>query len=258
MAHCEYMNSRKIYRYGLAVACLAMILLSYTNCTPSGFGSTNPNMVAAQSTLAISPTQGSIAVNGALPFTATGGVPPYTYRVSSGSGTINPVGGTFVAPATPEAAWVSVTDSVGASVAASITIGTQVPVSSAPPTGGDGGGMTGSTGPSDCTAMIYDEYVFATDGSAGGFSYATAVSSIGDPSTCATFCNSESAGYCEWIPAGTNGFGASTCVAWPAGLAMATTTGVSASYAGSCVCDTSDPTSTCYTGTSGGGPVISQ
>jgi hypothetical protein len=216
-------------------------------------------MVEAQSTLAISPTQVSMAVSGAIPFTATGGVPPYTYRVSSGGGTIDPVAGTFVAPATPEAAWVSVTDSLGASSAASITVGTQVPVSSAPPTGGDGGGTTGSAGPLDCTAMIYDEYVFATDGSPGGFGYAIAVSSIGDPATCATFCNTETAGYCEWIPAGTGGFGASTCVAWPSGLAMATTTGSSASYAGSCTCDPTNPTSSCYVpGDAGGGPISSE
>ncbi|MDH5679963.1 MAG: hypothetical protein OEZ36_00130, partial [Spirochaetota bacterium] len=77
-----------------------------------GYTATATLTVNAPLPLTISPTSASVALSGAASFTASGGVPPYTYTATSG--TINATTGAYTAPATapaPPAVTITVTDS---------------------------------------------------------------------------------------------------------------------------------------------------
>lgn len=70
--------------------------------------------------LKISPEDVSVPVSKTVKFTATGGTPPYTFNVFSGSGTLS--GSVYTAPSTIGSAVVSVRDAAGTRLAALITI----------------------------------------------------------------------------------------------------------------------------------------
>ena len=80
---------------------------SETDDTPSG-------------ALAISPVSVTIPARGQLTFSALGGVPPYTYAVVSGTGTIDEASGNYTASDSPGADLVRVTDGVGDTSDASV------------------------------------------------------------------------------------------------------------------------------------------
>jgi PKD repeat protein len=77
--------------------------------------------VTINSALALAPASATIAASDAVTFTASGGVPPYSYTVFSGGGTISG-SGAYTAPSATGTAVVRVTDAVANSVSASITI----------------------------------------------------------------------------------------------------------------------------------------
>ncbi len=80
--------------------------------------------VVAAPPLAISPSSLTLNPNDTYSFTATGGVPPYTYSLSSGSGSITS-GGIYTAPATaPASATIKVTDGVGATAVTTTGVST--------------------------------------------------------------------------------------------------------------------------------------
>ena len=70
--------------------------------------------------LTVSPTSAVLQINDSLPIATSGGIPPYSYRVISGSGGFS--GSLYAAPATPGSERIRVTDSVGTSREASFTI----------------------------------------------------------------------------------------------------------------------------------------
>jgi hypothetical protein len=71
--------------------------------------------------LAVSPKNVSIAVNQTQQFTISSGVGPYTWSMLSGGGTISS-SGLYTAPSTSGTATVRVTDAIGQSEIANITI----------------------------------------------------------------------------------------------------------------------------------------
>jgi hypothetical protein len=74
--------------------------------------------------LAISPSATVLQIGGAVTFAASGGVPPYTYVLVSGGGSVDPVTGLYTAPVSAGAAVVRVTDKTGKSKDATITVQT--------------------------------------------------------------------------------------------------------------------------------------
>jgi hypothetical protein len=72
--------------------------------------------------LSILPAEVIVAPDGTVSFSATGGTPPYTFSIVSGTGTINAATGEFTAPSSPEITTVMVTDSGGDSSTATVTV----------------------------------------------------------------------------------------------------------------------------------------
>ena len=70
----------------------------------------------------VTPATVTVQTNGNYPFTASGGLPPYTFSVFSGTGTINASTGLFTAPASPESDTVKVVDSLGNAGTATVTV----------------------------------------------------------------------------------------------------------------------------------------
>lgn len=85
-------------------------------------GNTSDAAVTTNSALAISPTSKTILINGTHTFTASNGVPSYSYSVFAGSGTVGAVTGTYTAPGTTGSATVRVIDSIGNTSNAAVTI----------------------------------------------------------------------------------------------------------------------------------------
>jgi len=80
------------------------------------------SVVNSTTSLSISAAVGGIAINGTDQFTASGGVPPYSYYVQSGGGSIT-TSGFYTAPSNNVTATVEVVDSVSQVATASITVG---------------------------------------------------------------------------------------------------------------------------------------
>lgn len=79
--------------------------------------------------LNISPNTKITVVNRAEIFIAGGGVPPYTFSLLSGNGSVNPTTGVYIAPANPGNSVVRLQDSKGNFVDATITINPDVLIS---------------------------------------------------------------------------------------------------------------------------------
>ncbi len=79
--------------------------------------------------LGISPTTLELAVNNIFTFSAAGGVGPYSFSVFSGTGVINASTGVYTAPASSGVATIRVTDSLGATASASVTINSALLIS---------------------------------------------------------------------------------------------------------------------------------
>ncbi len=72
--------------------------------------------------LAILPGTAQLGVNETVSFSAEGGVPGYTYSIVSGGGTIDSITGLYTAPGTTGNAVISVKDSYGSIITASVEI----------------------------------------------------------------------------------------------------------------------------------------
>lgn len=83
-------------------------------------GNTSSSSVTVNSALQISPSEKTLATNNNLIFTASGGVPPYNYSKDVGS--INPSTGAYTAPSSSGSSTVTVTDSLGNTSLAVVTI----------------------------------------------------------------------------------------------------------------------------------------
>jgi len=92
-------------------------------------------------------------------FVATGGTPPYTFRVAEGSGAIDASGGTYTAPATAGTATIKVADSIGASLTAQIKINTA---------------LTLTPGSATLTASAGKTLQFTPGGGGGGYEFSVA------------------------------------------------------------------------------------
>ncbi len=88
----------------------------------SGTSSAGVTVLASGGGLAISPASATIAASTKLTFGAANGTAPYTYSIVSGSGVIDAATGVYQAPPTAANVTVRVTDNLGATSDASITV----------------------------------------------------------------------------------------------------------------------------------------
>ncbi len=86
-------------------------------------GNTATSSVTVNAALAISPASTTITITNSTTFSATGGLAPYVYSISSGGvGSINASSGVYTAPSSAGSASVVVTDSLGNTSTSSVTV----------------------------------------------------------------------------------------------------------------------------------------
>ena len=109
------------------------------------YGNTSDASVTVTTTLTISPSTKTLAVNNVFSFTGVGGTPPLVYSVFSGTGTVNASTGAYTAPAASGSAVVRVTDSLGATADAGVTINPALSITPASQTMAINGTLTFSS-----------------------------------------------------------------------------------------------------------------
>jgi hypothetical protein len=92
-------------------------LLGLGACNDASFYTVLGNKIEVPK-LAISPTTATVPANGNFTFSASGGVPPYMYSVTSGPGSVVAATGAYTAPASPGVAIVQVMDKEGSTATA--------------------------------------------------------------------------------------------------------------------------------------------
>ncbi len=93
------------------------------------YGNTATATIIITSVMSLSPTAVTLAVNNTQSFTVSGGTGPYTFSLVSGTGGINSSTGLYAAPAASGSAVVRVTDNLGATDTANITINAALAIS---------------------------------------------------------------------------------------------------------------------------------
>lgn len=93
------------------------------------YGNTSDANVTITQTLSISPSAKTLAVNNQFTFSGSGGTPPLSYSMVSGGGSIDSVSGVYTAPASSGSAVVRVSDSLGATADANVTVNAALAIS---------------------------------------------------------------------------------------------------------------------------------
>ncbi len=88
-----FLESKHNKFYSLKIIILFLFIILLFSCDDFSFYS-----LGNESDLRISPSSITLAFNETYTFTASGGVPPYTFYIESGSGTIDPDTGLYTAP----------------------------------------------------------------------------------------------------------------------------------------------------------------
>ena len=110
---------------GIALTLIGCVVVGFGQaCSSSGGGRSTSSLsssssdgqpsLLATSTLTIAPTMQQVAHDSVTPLTATGGVMPYIFSLSSGGGTIISKTGVFTAPNQDAVVSIHVTDALGA------------------------------------------------------------------------------------------------------------------------------------------------
>lgn len=106
--------------YAFGITAIALVSIVLAACQNNSFYSVLGNK-AQIAKLAISPSSTTVSSNGTVQFSASGGVPPYTFSIISGVGTINASSGLYTAPAVPGTTYILVTDNQGSTARATVT-----------------------------------------------------------------------------------------------------------------------------------------
>lgn len=182
----------------------------------TGGGTPTVNLDTAVMPLQVQQASVTIGSFQTYQITPTGGVAPYHYHVQAGGGYVDYSQGLFQAPGTSCTCVVNVSDSSGLSTQVSISvIGSAV--TSPSPTPSPTANVT------NCSAMLSGVNVAAVDTSSTGVGNAIGATNVNDPSSCASWCGMQRAGYCLWSPSSSGSAGSTAnpiCIAWPAGITI--------------------------------------
>ena len=159
----------------LKLSALIAIASFCASCAVGARTAQTGSTVAAGSTsstsaISLASSEVSVAVNATYTFSASGGVSPYYYYLTSGAGTVDLKSGLYTAPATSGSAQVELMDSSGSSTYAQITI-----------TSGGTGSLTLYVYPAAITLTEGATYTFTASGGSGTYTYSVAggIGSIG-------------------------------------------------------------------------------
>jgi len=92
-------------------------------------GNSSTSTITINNNLTISPTTAVLVVSNTNTFSAAGGVPPYTFSIQSGGGTINASSGLYTAPLSAGSAVIRVADSAAHTATAAVTINSALTLS---------------------------------------------------------------------------------------------------------------------------------
>lgn len=138
-----------------------------TTTTQSSTSSTGSTGSIPTASLTISPQNPTVAPGGTVTFSTTGGVAPYYYYVTSGTGTIN--GATFTAPSSPEVDQIAVADSSGLATMTSVTVSTSASTSTTGTSNTGGSGLQIS--PVNPTIAVGSSISFTVSGGVAPYFY---------------------------------------------------------------------------------------
>ncbi len=128
--------------------------------------------------LSVSPTAGVVTANSNVTLSATGGYPPYTYRIVSGSGSM--AGNIYTAPVSPGQETIRITDTAGNTVDAVFQI--------------DAGGLGLGLSPSSSTVYTGESVTFVPIGGSGSYAVAITTNNSGAGMTTYTYTAGATAG----------------------------------------------------------------
>jgi hypothetical protein len=103
---------------GIAGLCFVIVL----SACGGGSNSNSPPPPPPPDPLSLSPTSATVDAGMTQKFAASGGVPPYTFSITAGQGTVDASGGTFTASSSSGTATIKVADSSGSSKTAQVTV----------------------------------------------------------------------------------------------------------------------------------------
>ncbi len=105
----------------MLAAFMAALLLALASCADFSLYGVMQGEIPGGA-LQISPLAVTLSVSATCDFLASGGSPPYSFAVVSGSGSIDAGSGLYTAPAFPDSAVIQVQDSKGATRQATATV----------------------------------------------------------------------------------------------------------------------------------------
>ncbi len=105
----------------LLAATLAALLLALASCADFTLYGVMQGVIPG-GTLQISPLAVTLGTGATCDFLASGGSPPYSFALVSGSGSVDADTGLYTAPALPDHAVIQVQDSRGATSQATATV----------------------------------------------------------------------------------------------------------------------------------------
>lgn len=197
-----------------------------TACTSginAGGPSSNISANYAPTTLFVSPQGANLGAYQTQQFTAQGGIPPYHFQITDGTGSIDYNTGLYQATAYSGSAAITVSDSTGLVAQATVSVTGNTPIPTPTP--------TTTSVQSNCSEIMSYPYWGLKDTSASGIGDVFADAIISTPSACASWCGAVDAGYCEWAPNGGN----TICLAWQFGTPMTEYQSSDPVYSGACV-----------------------
>jgi hypothetical protein len=128
MAAFRALIKKPAVKAAVLVAWVLPFLVWYVNCAPQTLALSESDQGSSDnysSTLALNPSQQTIAPNTSLQLKTVGGVPPYSFSVLSGGGAVDKTTGDYVAPATSTTAEIEVRDSNGEAASATVIVTSQ-------------------------------------------------------------------------------------------------------------------------------------
>ncbi len=112
--------------------------------------------VTIMGAVALTPATQTVAANSSFAFTASNGVPPYSFSIANGGGSVS-ASGVYTAPADPGTAEVWVTDSLGNTASANLTINPALAIS-----------------PTTQTMLVSTTHTFSATGGVGARTFSVA------------------------------------------------------------------------------------
>lgn len=201
---------------------LTTAVVAFQNCggSPGGGATTSAPQILMRG-LIITPAVANLSAYQSQKIIVTGGYAPYTFVMAQGPGSVDYNTGVYSATALSGTAIINIMDATGQQGTATFNVT---------------GSSTGTTTPTtfatttNCSIMMTEPNTAYQDTSATGIGATMGYESIADPSSCASWCGQQNAGYCEWSP----NEGTPVCVAWAVGAAVTQYSSSWATYSGAC------------------------